>query len=240
MSFYGLQMPGVAVGDLSGKLIVVEGLDGSGRSTQISLLRDWLEDNGHATRVVGLSRSELVSEEIRIAKEGHRMTKRTFALFYATDFMDQLENVILPGLRAGAVVLADRYIYTPIARGTVRGLERAWLEKIYSVAVVPDIVFYLKVSPQILIERNLEQRGELDYWESGMDIGLAEGAFDSFMVYQQRMGEEFDRMSDRYGFIRVNGDRSIAQVNRDIRGRIKKTLGIEGGALRRLLGRGDA
>jgi len=223
----------------TGKLIVIEGLDGSGRSTQISLLRDWLESNGHATRIVGLSRSELVSEEIKIAKESHKMTKRTFALFYATDFMDQLESIILPSLRAGAVVLADRYIYTPIARGTVRGLESTWLEKIYSIAVVPELVFYLEVSPHILIERNLEQRGELDYWESGMDIGLADNAFDSFMVYQQRMGEEFDKMTERYGFIRVNGDRSIAQVNREIRGKIKKNLGIEGASIRRLFRRRD-
>jgi dTMP kinase len=226
-------------GALTGKLIVIEGLDGSGRSTQISLLRDWLESNGHATRIVGLSRSELVSEEIRIAKESHKMTKRTFALFYATDFMDQLENIILPSLRAGAVVLADRYIYTPIARGLVRGLERTWLENIYSTAVVPELVFYLEVNPQILIERNLEQRGELDYWESGMDLGLADNLFDSFIAYQQRMGEEFDRMTEQYSFIRVNGDRSIAQVNREIRGKIKKNLGIEDASIRRLFRRRD-
>ncbi|MDY6985500.1 MAG: dTMP kinase [Candidatus Thermoplasmatota archaeon] len=216
-----------------GKLIVVEGLDGAGRSTQISLLRDWLEANGHATRIVGLSRSNLVSDEIKVAKEGHKMTKRTFALFYATDFMDQLENIILPGLRAGAIVLADRYIYTPIARGIVRGLDRKWLESIYSIAVAPDLTFYLDVTPQILIERNLEQRGELDYWESGMDMGLADNIFDSFMIYQQKMGEEFDGMAERYGFIRVKGDRSIARVNREMRGRISKALGIGNEGLRR-------
>jgi len=237
MKFYGKGIPGADPEKLTGRLIVVEGLDGSGRSTQISLLVDWLEDNGHATATTGLNRSNLVSNEIRTAKEGHKMSKKTFTLFYATDFMDQLEHIILPSLRAGATVLADRYIYTPIARGLVRGLDREWLEKLYAVAVIPDLIFYLNVDSYISIERNLEQRSELDYWESGMDMGLANDISDSFTLYQQRMGNEFENMADRYGFITINGNRSIAQVNGNMRKRINKAFAIETNRLRKVMRR---
>src|SRR3954447_10879349 len=182
--FYGHGIPGVDLSKLAGKLIVVEGADGSGRSTQIARLVQWLEGRGHATVQIGLKRSTLVSEELDQAQEGNILSHRTMSLFYATDFADQLENNILPALRSGFMVMADRYIYTLIARDLVRGMDEKWLKNIYGIALVPDAVFYLEVTPKELIERNFAKTHALDYWESGMDLGLSTDMFDSFLKYQ--------------------------------------------------------
>ena len=223
--FFGAGLPGVDVENLTGVLIVLEGADGSGRSTQIRLLRDWLEGRGHAVTEVGLRRSTLVAKELSEAKEGHTLGRTTMSLFYATDFADQLEHVMVPALHAGNIVLADRYIYTLMARDVVRGADRSWVERMYGMAVVPDAVFYLKVSPKILVERNLEKNGTLDYWESGMDIGLARDMFDSFVKYQSLMQVEFKRLQERYGFDVVNGNRSVRAISADLRARLEKMLG---------------
>src|SRR5437868_12660881 len=151
--FYGHGIPGVNLEKLSGKLIVVEGADGSGRSTQIAALVEWLEGCGHATVQVGLKRSTLVSEELDEAQNGNILSHTTLSLFYATDFADQLENVMLPALKSGFIVLADRYIYTLMVRDMVRGIDEEWLQNLYGIALVPDSVFYLNVSPQELVQR---------------------------------------------------------------------------------------
>jgi dTMP kinase len=223
--FFGAGLPAVKPEELTGTLIVLEGADGSGRSTQIRLLREWLERRGHAVTEVGLRRSTLVAKELSAAKEGHTLGHTTMSLFYATDFADQLEHAIVPALRAGFVVLADRYIYTLMARDVVRGADPAWVERIYGIALVPDAVFYLRVSPRILVERNLEKSGQLDYWESGMDVGLARDMFDSFIKYQTLMQAEFKRLQERYGLEVVNGNRSVRGVAADLRGRIERALG---------------
>lgn len=223
--FYGAGLPGIRPENLPGFLVVIEGADGSGRSTQIRLLRDWLEGQGHAVVEVGLRRSPLVSKELSAAKEGHILGHTTMSLFYATDFADQLEHVMIPALRAGNIVLADRYIYTPMARDIVRGADLAWVERIYGMALVPDAVFYLKVSPRVLVERNLEKNGTLDYWESGMDLGLARDMYDSFLKYQSLMQSEFARLQRRYGFETLNGNRSIRAISVDLRSRIERALG---------------
>ncbi len=223
--FFGAGLPGVNPEELTGTLIVLEGADGSGRSTQIRLLRDWLERRGHAVAEVGLRRSTLVAKELSAAKEGHILGRTTMSLFYATDFADQLEHAIVPALRAGFVVLADRYIYTLMARDVVRGADPGWVERVYGIALVPDAVFYLKVSPRVLVERNLEKSGQLDYWESGMDVGLARDMFDSFIKYQTLMQAEFKRLQDRYPFEIVNGNRSVRAVGTDLRARIERALG---------------
>ncbi|MEP6662123.1 MAG: thymidylate kinase, partial [Verrucomicrobiota bacterium] len=188
--FYGQGLPGVDPKKLAGKLIVVEGADGSGRSTQIAHLVDWLEGEGHATKQVGLSRSTLVSEELDKAKMGNILSRTTLSLFYATDFADQLENSILPALKAGFMVLADRYIYTLMVRDLVRGMDETWLKNIYGIALVPDAVFYLHVSPEELVQRNFSKTHSLDFWESGMDLGLSRDMFDSFLKYQALVGEQ--------------------------------------------------
>src|SRR6266478_2499655 len=161
--FYGHGIPRVDLEQLAGKLIVVEGADGSGRSTQIAKLVEWLEGTGHATTQVGLKRSTLVSEELEQAQEGNILSRTTLSLFYATDFSDQLENIILPALRAGFIVLADRFIYTLMARDMVRGMDEQWVKNVYSIALVPDAVFYLNVSPEELVQRNVAKSAALDY-----------------------------------------------------------------------------
>src|SRR5215475_13831106 len=185
--FYGHGIPGVQPEELVGKLIVVEGADGSGRSTEIARLVEWLETSGHATVQVGLKRSSLVSEELEEAQNGNILSRTTLSLFYATDFADQMENIILPALRSGFIVLADRYIYTLMVRDMVRGMDEEWLKNVYGVALEPDAVFYLNVPPEELVQRNFAKNMALDYWESGMDIGLSRDMFDSFMQYQRAM-----------------------------------------------------
>ncbi|RME92779.1 MAG: thymidylate kinase [Verrucomicrobia bacterium] len=222
--FYGQGIPGVELERLTGKLVVIEGADGSGRSTQISRLVAWLEGQGHATEQVGLKRSNLVSQELERAQEGNILSHTTMSLFYATDFADQLENVILPALKAGYVVLADRYIYTLMARDMVRGRDLDWLRELYSIALVPDAVFYLQVSPEKLVQRTFAKRQALDYWESGMDLGLAQDMFDSFIIYQGRLIKAFQTLQRIYAFTIVDGDRSIDAINRELQRQIDRVL----------------
>ena len=222
--FYGHGLPGIELEKLSGKLIVVEGADGSGRSSQIMRLVEWLEGRGHATVQVGLKRSTLVREELDLAQQGNILSHATMSLFYATDFADQLENVIIPALRAGFMVLSDRYIYTLMARDLVRGADEAWLKNLYGIALVPDAVFYLKVSPEVLVQRNFAKNHALDYWESGMDLGLSRDMFDSFLKYQKLMIDQFERLRRAYDFDIVDGSRSLDEINADLRHKIEAVL----------------
>ena len=225
MKFYGEGLPGVDTNDVAGKLIVMEGADGSGRSTQMEMLKDCLEGEGHATVNVGLRRSTLVSEELQAAKQGNILGETTRSIFYATDFADQLENRIIPALKAGFIVLADRYIYTLMARDIVRGADREWVRSLYGMALVPDLVIYLRVSPAQLVERNFRKNSILDYWEAGMDLGLSRDIFDSFMRYQKLIQKEFNLMQREYEFHVVNGNRSMRSVARDIITRVESLLG---------------
>jgi dTMP kinase len=222
--FYGHGIPKVDLQHLAGRLIVVEGADGSGRSTQIAMLVEWLEGSGHATVQVGLKRSTLVSEELERAQEGNILSRTTLSLFYATDFADQLENIILPALKAGFVVLADRYIYTLMARDMVRGMDQAWLKNLYGIAVEPDAVFYLNVEPEELVQRSFAKNAALDYWESGMDLGLSRDMFDSFMKYQTNMEKTFRALQTTYGFTIVDGMRPAEDINAELRKKISAVL----------------
>lgn len=222
--FYGYGIPNVDLNRLAGKLIAVEGADGSGRSTQIARLRDWLEGCGHATVQVGLKRSTLVSEELDQAQTGNILSHTTLSLFYATDFADQLENIILPALRAGSMVLADRYIYTLMVRDLVRGMDERWLKNLYGIALAPDAVFYLNVSPEELVQRNFSKNHALDYWESGMDLGFSRDMFDSFLKYQAQVEKQFKRLQSTYGFTIVNAHRSADAINSDLRKKIESVL----------------
>jgi dTMP kinase len=222
--FYGKGLPGVILEELKGQLIVVEGADGSGRSTQIDLLKNWLERRGYPTANVGLKRSMLVSNELESAMQGNILGTRTLSLFYATDFADQLENRIIPALRSGFIVLADRYIYTLMARAIVRGVEPAWIRDVYSIALVPDAVFYLAVSPRILVERNLRKHAVLDYWESGMDMHRSSNMYSSFIEYQRQIQKEFKAMQEHYGFETINGNRSPRAIQHELRAKIEIIL----------------
>ena len=196
-----------------------------GRSTHIALLRTWLESRGHAVLDTGMTRSILAGRGIKEAKKGHILGRLTMQLFYATDFIDRLENEMLPALRSGFVVLTDRYIYSAVARAQVRGIDSAWIRSIYSMALVPDAVLYLRIStPQQLVERVLSSGRGFDYWESGMDLPLGEDFYDSFIEYQTRMLKVFDRMSSEYGFHVVNASRSVRSVAADLRRAVTKVL----------------
>jgi len=206
-------------------LIVIEGTDGVGRSTHIALLRTWLESRGHAVLDTGMTRSILAGRGIKEAKQGHTLGRLTMQLFYATDFIDRLENEMLPALRAGFVVLTDRYIYSAMARAELRGIDTAWIRSIYSMALVPDAVFYLRISsPQLLVERVLSSGRGFDYWESGMDLHLGEDFYDSFIAYQTRMLRVFDRMSAEFGFHVLNASRSVRSVASDLRRAVAKVV----------------
>lgn len=222
--FYGAGIPGVDLKTLRGKLIVVEGADGSGRSTQIAKLVEWLEGSGHATVQVGLHESNLVSEELNIAKKGNVLSHRTLSLFYATDFADQLENVILPALRAGQMVLADRYIYTLMARDLVRGMDEEWVKNLYGIALEPDAVFYLSVSVEKLIERNFLKSHKLDYWESGMDLGLSQDWFESFSKFQKLMMGEYRKLQKTFDFTIVDANHSVDAIYNVLRKKLEKLL----------------
>ncbi len=206
-------------------MIVIEGTDGVGRSTHIALLRTWLESRGHAVLDTGMTRSVLAGRGIKEAKTGHTLGRLTMQLFYATDFIDRLENEMLPALRSGFVVLTDRYIYSAMARAEVRGIDSAWIRSIYSMALVPDAVFYLRIkSPQQLVERVVSSGRGFDYWESGMDLHLGEDFYDSFVAYQTRMLKVFDRMSDEYKFHVLNASRSVRSVAADLRRAVAKLI----------------
>lgn len=222
--FYGHGIPRVKPEDLGGKLIVVEGADGSGRSTQIVELVNWLETSGRPTVQVGLKRSTLVSEELEKAQNGNVLSRTTLALFYATDFADQLENLIIPALKAGFIVLADRYVYTLMARDMVRGMDEKWLKNLYGIAPIPDAVFYLSVNPEELVQRNLAKNATLDYWESGLDLGLSRDVFDSFLKYQAAMGDAFRQLQKTYKFEIIDANRPVGAVTKDLRKKISAVL----------------
>jgi dTMP kinase len=220
---YGKLLPGMKLGDLAGKLIVIEGTDGAGRTTQINMLRPWLEQLGHAVLDTGMTRSPLAGDGIRRAKEGNNLGRVTQSLFYATDFVDRLENEIAPALRAGFVVLTDRYIYSLMARAHVRGVEPAWLKAIYSVALKPDAVFYLRIGLEQLIPRVVFSRG-FDYWESGMDLSPRLDMYESFRNYQRALLAEFDRLSEQYKFETIDASADPKLVFSQLQERVLKVV----------------
>lgn len=225
-AFFGTGLPYVNVGEFKGKLIVIEGTDGVGRSTHIEALRRWLEIKGHGVVTTGWTRSPLMGKAINEAKSGHTLNVNTFSLLYAADFADRLENEIIPALKSGFIVLADRYIYTAFARSTVRGANREWIHKVFGFALEPDAVFYMKISIEDLIPRVInsttlakryweDEAGEgIDYWESGMDLKLGEDFYDSFIEYQKRILREFDLMTKRFHYIVVDASKSFDETNR--------------------------
>lgn len=225
MRFYGTALPGIEIEPYSGKLIVIEGTDGVGRSTHVVLLRTWLEATGNAVLDTGMTRSVLAGRGIRDARAGHTLGRLTMQLYYATDFADRLENQILPALRAGFIVLTDRYIYSAIARAVVRGADPEWVRATYGFALVPDAVFYLRVRlAEELAGRVLASGRGFDYWESGMDMGLGNDYYDSFIAYQKLLLREFDRMSGEYGFEVVDASRPVKRVATALRRSISRVI----------------
>jgi len=222
-SFYGQGLPYSKVGPLRGSLIVIEGTDGVGRSTQIEQLTPWLEVQGYGVTNTGWTRSPLLSETINEAKAGHELTVTTFSLLYAADFADRMENEIIPALRAGFIVVCDRYMYTAFARNAAMGAERAWTRDLFGFALVPDLVLYLKIDLGHLVPRVLEGKG-MDYWESGMHLGLGGDIFDSFRRYQARLIREYNRLAREFGFVSIDARRSVDNIQGELRRRISHYL----------------
>jgi len=228
MKFYGTALPNIEIEPYPGKLIVIEGTDGVGRSTHVALLRTWLESAGYAVLDTGMTRSVLAGRGIKDARSGHTLGRLTMQLYYTTDFADRLENEILPALRAGFIVLTDRYIYSAIARAVVRGADPSWIRSIYGIALVPDAILYLRLqSAEELAARVLASGGGLDYWESGMDLGLGNDYYDSFVAYQKLLLKEFDRMKTEYNFEVVDASRPVRRVATALRRSIKKVIDLE-------------
>lgn len=203
LQYFGEGLPYIEPFDCPGMLITIEGTDGVGRTTQVAMLRDWLEVQGFGVIETGWTRSQLIGRTISQAKEGRLLNPLTYSLLYAADFADRLEKEIIPALRSGFVVLADRYVFTAIARDVARGLDRQWVREIFGFAPVPHLVLYLKIDVVELIRRVIP-RGVIDYFESGMDLGLGADPYDSFKKYQTMLLREYQKMSDEFGFHVVN------------------------------------
>jgi dTMP kinase len=222
-TWYGHGLPYLTRKRLPGHLIAIEGTDGVGRSTQIDLLRPWLELEGYAVSNTGWTRSPLLFETINDAKAGHQLTVTTFSLLYAADFADRLEHEILPSLQAGFIVIADRYMYTAFARNTVMGADPAWSRDLFGMAMVPDLVLYLDIDVESLIPRVVQGKG-MDYWESGMHLSLASDMFDSFQRYQSSLIEQYRRLSQEFGFIAIDARRPIEEIQIALRTHIADYL----------------
>ena len=226
-SFFGEALPEIDLQELKGKLIVLEGTDGVGRSTQIGLLKQWLENHGHAVLDTGMTRSALAGKRLKQAKEGHTLGGITMSLFYATDFADRLENEIIPALRAGFIVLTDRYIYSLMARAIVRGADPEWLREVYGFALKPDAIFYLRVGIDDLVTRVLQSNG-FEYWESGMDLHMGEDMYESFVRYQKWLLAEFDKMVENYAFRVIDASGAVEDVFKDLRDHVDDVVGRNG------------
>jgi dTMP kinase len=221
--YFGHGLPYSKVDDLKGALITIEGTDGVGRSTQVAQLKQWLEIQGYGVIDTGWTRSELMSETIMAAKAGHSLNRLTFSLMYATDFADRLEKIVIPALRSGFVVLADRYVFTAFARSVVRGADPKWIRNVFGFALVPDMTLYLQIDVDSLIPRLLEDR-RVDFWEAGMDMHLGTDLYDSCRKYQWRLIREYNRMARQYGFIKVDATLPQDQIQARIRRSVQALL----------------
>ena len=208
-----------------GKLIVVEGIDGSGKSTQISLLSQWLRSRGFAVAFSEWNSSPLVHETTRRGKKKEMFTPTTFSLLHATDFADRTERYILPLIRAGAIVCADRYAYTAFARDVARGVDPKWVRNLYSFALRPNLAFYFKTPLDVALGRILGGRDALKYYEAGMDLKLSRDVEESFRVFQGRILAEYEAMSEEMGFHVIDATQSIEDQQQQMRAVVLKEIG---------------
>jgi len=208
----------------SGKLIVVEGIDGSGKSTQVHLLEKWLSYQGINVFKTEWNSSEMVKEITSKGKKKGQLTPTTFSLLHATDFADRYERNILPLLRAGYFVLADRYIYTAFVRDVVRGCNPKWVRKVYDFAIKPHISFYFRVPVDIAVDRILVGRPKLKYYEAGMDLNLSNDPYESYRIFQGRIIEQYDLMIDSEGFTVIDGTLNIEEQQKLVRAKILSIL----------------
>lgn len=210
-----------------GKIIAVEGMDGSGKSTQLALLRQWLEGRGHTVGFTEWNSSELVRDTTRRAKRKQLLTPITFSLLHAADFADRFDQHVVPLLKAGAIICADRWVYTAFARDGVRGLDPAWLSDLYSFAFQPDLVFYFSVPLATALSRVLSGRQRLNYYEAGMDQGLDLNIEKSFRKFQKRILNRYRAMAGTFDFQVIDATQSIEVQQREVRSIVSRRLGIE-------------
>jgi len=224
IKFFGEGLPYQKTSDCKGRLLVIEGTDGVGRSTQVELLTQWLKVSGYGVVTTGWTRSKLMRKAIDYAKSGNMLDRMTFSLLYATDFADRLENQILPALKSGFIVLADRYVYTAWARDAIREPNLKWIKELYGFAPIPDLVCYLRIDVDNLLPRVIETGG-MDYWESGMDLHLADNLYDSFKKYQRKAIEAYDQLAEEYKFEVLDARQSVEEIQENLRLCVEKALG---------------
>src|SRR6478609_7035798 len=217
-------MPVFTVNRHKGKLIVVEGIDGSGKSTQISLLSRWLRSQGYAVAVSEWNSSPLVRQATRRGKKKEMFTPTTFSLIHATDFADRMESYILPLVKAGAIVCADRYAYTAFARDVARGVHRNWVRNLYRFALRPNLSFYFRVPLDVALGRILGGRDAIKYYEAGQDLGLSRDVEESFRIFQGRILDEYEAMASEMGFHIIDATQSIEEQQRQMRGIVMEQL----------------
>ena len=223
LKYFGESLPYLKPFQKKGKLIAIEGTDGIGRSTQVALLKNWLEVQGYAVVETGWARSNLMHKSIELAKSGNTMDRMTFTLLYATDFADRFENLIIPALKSGHIVLTDRYIFTAIARDVVREADTKWIRNLFSFAMVPDLMLYLKIDVESLIGRAIESGG-MNYWEAGMDMHMGQDLFDSFVNYQSALIGEYNKLSKEYDFQAIDATQSVEEIQQNIREKVKPII----------------
>jgi dTMP kinase len=209
-----------------GKLFVVEGIDGSGKTTQLGLLAKWLSAAGRPVVITEWNSSALVKAATKAGKKKNALTPMTFSLLHATDFADRLLYNIIPPLKAGMIVLADRYAYTAFARDTARGVDRQWVRELYSFAVKPDLAVYFRVPIEVSTERLLARRVKLKFYEAGMDMGWSTNLVDSFRLFQGKVLDEYDRLTDEFGLHVVDATGSITDQQRVFRKLVSQHLEI--------------
>ncbi|MEE9145080.1 MAG: dTMP kinase [Candidatus Binatia bacterium] len=207
-----------------GRLFIVEGIDGSGKSTQLSLLQKWLESEGYVVSFSEWNSSPLVRDVTRRGKKKKVLTPMTFSLIHATDFADRTEHGIIPPLKAGAVVLADRYVYTAFARDVARRIDSGWVRELYRFAVKPTMAFYFRISLDEAMKRILGGRDAIKYYEAGMDLGLNDDIEESFRIFQSRILEEYEKMVDEFGLVVIDATLSIEEQQTQVREMVTRAL----------------
>lgn len=210
--------------DYPGKLFVVEGIDGSGKSTQLKLLHQWLQNEGYGVFLSEWNSSPLVRATTKKGKQDQLLTPTTFSLIHATDFADRIEREIIPPLKAGAIVLADRYIYTAFARDVARNVHSQWVRKLYEFAVQPTIAFYFKVPLNVALDRILSSRAQIKYYEAGMDLGLSQNIAECFKLFQEKILIEYEKMVDEYGLTVIDATLSINDQQKKVREIVLKKI----------------
>lgn len=213
--------------NLKGTLICVEGIDGSGKSTQLALLRDWLKSAGQDVIFTEWNSSMLISETTKLAKKKNLLSPRTFSLLHTVDFADRLKQIIAPALKAGFIVLADRYAYTAFARDVARGVDPHWVRKVYDFAIKPDLAIYFDIDPQTSMERICANRTP-KFYEAGMDLKLSNDPYESYIIFQSRVIKEYQKMVNEYGLVKIDAKDSIHSKQIQMREMLKRVLADKG------------